>query len=77
VVVSIIVMSSSQIERCPELLMARRNSPGQQTRRGLNGGRGTATVLGERWRGLAGRERGDQRAQLRRKWARGKWTNGV
>jgi hypothetical protein len=46
-----------QTERCPELLMARRDSPGQWTRRGLNDGRGTVAVLGEQRRGLAGRVR--------------------
>jgi hypothetical protein len=30
---------------CPELLMARRNSLGQHTGRGLNGGRGTGGEL--------------------------------
>jgi hypothetical protein len=30
----------------PELLTVRRNSPGQRTRRGLNGGRGTVAVFG-------------------------------
>jgi hypothetical protein len=46
-----------ETEMCLELLTARRNSPGQRTRRGLNGGRGTAVVLGERWRDLAVRVR--------------------
>jgi hypothetical protein len=47
---------------CPESPMARRNSPRQRMRRGLNGGRGTTTVFDERRRSClvacAGRERG-------------------
>jgi hypothetical protein len=37
-------------EGCPELLTARRNSPGERTRWGLNGGRETVAVFGERRR---------------------------
>jgi hypothetical protein len=44
-------------EGCLELLTARRNSPGQRTRRGLNDGRRTAVVFDEQRRSLAGRMR--------------------
>jgi hypothetical protein len=44
-------------EGCPELLMARRNSPEQRTRRGLNDGRRTAAVFDEQRWSLVGRMR--------------------
>jgi hypothetical protein len=50
-------------------------------RRGLNGGRGTTAILGERRRSLSGRvrrarERGE-RARLKAQVRRGKWASGA
>jgi hypothetical protein len=67
-----------QTEGCPELWVMRRCLPRPRTRRGLNGGRGTVAVFGERRWSLSGhvrRVREGARGSAEGASERGKWAS--